>query len=313
MTEAGSGLVAPGRLPERVTLVEVGPRDGLQAESRTVTPADRAGLIDALAASGLRVIEAGAFVSPGRVPQMAGTADVLSRLGPRPELRLPVLVPNTRGLDDALAAGAREVAVFGSASETFSRRNINCSVADSLDRFAPVVRRAGAAGVPVRGYVSCVLGCPYEGPVDPGSVRGVATALLELGCFEVSLGDTIGIGTPGGMARLLDAVAGTIPADRLAVHCHDTYGQALANILVALDAGISVIDCAIAGLGGCPYAPGASGNVATEDVVHMLDGLGIATGVDADRLLDASRLAVALVGHPPMGRVARARLAGTDR
>lgn len=297
------------RLPGRVTLVEVGPRDGLQNERRTLAPADRVALIDALAAAGLKAVEAGAFVSPDRVPQMAGTADVLAGLGARPELRLPVLVPNARGLDDALAAGVREVAVFGAASETFSRRNINCSIAESLVRFTEVTKRAMAAGVAVRGYVSCVLGCPYEGPIAPEAVRQVAASLFDLGCFEVSLGDTIGIGTPGGMSGLLDVVTRTISADRLAVHCHDTYGQALANILVALGAGISVVDCAVAGLGGCPYAPGASGNVATEDVVHMLDGLGIATGVDANRLLDASRLAVALVGHPPQGRVARARLA----
>ena len=308
MTNGAATALLEG-LPERVTLVEVGPRDGLQNEPRAVAPGDRAALIDALAAAGLTAVEAGAFVSPGRVPQMAGTADVLARLGRRPDLRLPVLVPNPRGLDDALAAGAREVAVFGAASETFSRRNINCSIAESLARFAEVTKRALAAGIAVRGYVSCVLGCPYEGPIAPEAVRHVASALVELGCFEVSLGDTIGVGTPGGMAGLLDAVTGTVPANRLAVHCHDTYGQALANILVALSAGISVVDCAVAGLGGCPYAPGASGNVATEDVVHMLDGLGIATGVDADRLLDASRLAVALVGHPPQGRVARARLA----
>ncbi len=308
----GVPIAALGDLPARVTLVEVGPRDGLQNETAMVSPADRAALIDALAAAGLPAVEAGAFVSPDRVPQMAGTAEVLSRVGRHASLRLPVLVPNGRGLDDALAAGAREVAVFGAASETFSRRNINCSIAESLDRFADVARRARAAGVAVRGYVSCVLGCPYEGPVDAKAVRDVAAALLDLGCFEVSLGDTIGIGSAGGMAGLLDAVTATIPVNRLAVHCHDTYGQALANILVALSAGVSVIDCAIAGLGGCPYAPGASGNVATEDVVHMLDGLGIATGVDADRLLDASRLAVALVGHPPLGRVARARLAGAD-
>jgi len=296
-------------LPERVRIVEVGPRDGLQNEAARPSVDDRVALIGRLAAAGLPAVEAGAFVSPKWVPQMADTDAVLARLPLDGPVAFPVLVPNLRGFEAAQAAGAREVAVFAAASETFSRRNINCSIAESLERFAPVVEAARAAGIAVRGYVSCVLGCPYEGEIAPGAVADVAGRLAELGCYEVSLGDTIGVGTPGRARAMLAAVAERVPVDRLAVHLHDTYGQALANIYACLEDGVAVVDSAVAGLGGCPYAKGASGNVATEDVVYMLDGLGVATGVDLTRLLDATRLAAALTGRPPASRTATALLA----
>lgn len=295
--------------PARVRIVEVGPRDGLQNEKAVVPLEAKVRLIDLLSATGLKTIEAGAFVSPKWVPQMADSAEVMGRIARAPGISYPVLVPNETGLDAALAVGATEIAVFGAASESFSRRNINCSIAESLDRFAPVVARALAQGLKVRGYVSCVLGCPYEGEVPAAKVAEVSAALSGLGCYEISLGDTIGVGTPGKAATMIDAVAGQVPRDRLAVHFHDTYGMAIANIHAALDRGVAVVDSAVAGLGGCPYAKGATGNVATEDVLYLLDGLGIETGVSMDRLLDATRHISAVLDRPPVSRVARAILA----
>jgi hydroxymethylglutaryl-CoA lyase len=288
-----------------VRIVEVGPRDGLQNESGVVPVADKVALIEALAEAGLPVVESGSFVSPKWVPQMADTDQVLARLKRKPGVSYPVLVPNMKGLEAALAAGVTEIAVFGAASESFSNKNINCSIAESLERFAPVCAAALAAGVKVRGYVSCVLGCPYEGAIAPEAVARVAKALSDLGCYEISLGDTIGVGTPGRARVMVRAVAELVPVERLAVHFHDTYGQALANILACLDLGIGTVDSAAAGLGGCPYAKGASGNVATEDVVYMLDGLGIATGVDLGRVAAAGRNILKVLGRPPASKVAQ--------
>ncbi|MGD1877489.1 MAG: hydroxymethylglutaryl-CoA lyase [Kiloniellaceae bacterium] len=296
-------------LPKSVEIVEVGPRDGLQNEPQSLPAAVKAALIERLAEAGCRGIEAGAFVSPKWVPQMADTAAVLSALPRRPGVRYPVLVPNLQGLERALAAGVAEIAVFGAASETFTQRNINCSIAESLERFAPVCEQAIAAGLRVRGYVSCVLGCPYEGAVPVARVAEVAAALDTLGCAEISLGDTIGVGTPLQAQAMLQAVAERVPLERLAVHFHDTYGQALANILACLELGVATVDSAVAGLGGCPYAKGASGNVATEDVVYMLNGLGIETGIDLDRLAAAGAYICAELGRPPSSKVALA-LAG---
>jgi hydroxymethylglutaryl-CoA lyase len=286
------------RLPDRVRMVEVGPRDGLQNESKTVPLEVKVELIDRLAATGLQVIEAGSFVSPKWVPQMANTAEVLARIRRAPGVRYPVLVPNMKGLEAALASGVEEIAVFGAASESFSQKNINCSIAESLERFRPVVEAARARNVRVRGYISCVAGCPYEGPVAPAAVARVARALHEMGCAELSLGDTIGTGTPRKMQAMIEAVAREVPLDRLAVHCHDTYGQALANILAALELGVATVDSAVAGLGGCPYAAGASGNVASEDVLYMLDGLGIETGVDLAKLALTGAFIAAALGRP---------------
>ncbi len=296
-------------LPARVELVEVGPRDGLQNEPQSLPAAVKVALIERLAEAGCRVIEAGAFVSPKWVPQMADTADVLAGLRRRPGLRYPVLVPNLKGLERALAAGVEEIAVFGAASETFTQRNINCSIAESLERFAPVCAEARAAGLRVRGYVSCVLGCPYEGEVPVARVAEVAAALHDMGCAEVSLGDTIGVGTPLKARAMVEAVALRVPLERLAVHFHDTYGQALANILACLELGVATVDAAVAGLGGCPYARGASGNVASEDVVYLLNGLGIETGIDLERLAAAGAYICGLLGRPPSSKVALA-LAG---
>ena len=295
--------------PGFVKLVEVGPRDGLQAEPRTVPIATRIALIDRLAAAGLPVVEAGSFVSRKWVPQMADTAAVLAGIERRPETRYPVLVPNMRGYDAAIAAGAEEIAIFAAASETFSQRNINCSIAESFARFQPVCEAAVAAGIRVRGYVSCVLGCPYEGTIAPAAVAGVAERLAAMGCDEVSLGDTIGVGTPDAALAMLETVAGAVGAARLALHFHDTYGQALANILACLDTGVATIDSAVSGLGGCPYAPGAAGNVATEDVVYMLQGLGIETGVDLAAVAATGRFISDALGRTPTSKVAQA-LAG---
>ncbi len=294
------------RLPKRVEMVEVGPRDGLQNEAVAVPTAVKIALIDALAEAGLGVIEAGAFVSPRWVPQMADSAAVLAGIAPRPGVRYPVLVPNAQGLAAARAAGAREIAVFGAASETFSRKNINCSIAESLDRFRPVAGEALAAGLRVRGYISCVLGCPYEGEIAPDAVAAVARELLAMGCAEISLGDTIGVGTPAKAQALVDRVAEGVPRERIAVHFHDTYGQALANILACLERGVAIVDSSVAGLGGCPYAKGASGNVASEDVRYMLGGLAIETGVDLDRLAAAGRTVCASLGRAPASKVAQA-------
>lgn len=267
-----------------VTIVEVGPRDGLQNEKQTLSATIKIELIDRLANCGLPVIEAGSFVSPKWVPQMADTESVLTGLTPLPGTRYPVLVPNLTGLERALQAGAKEIAVFTAASESFTRRNINCSIADSMTRLEPVIKQAKASGMGVRGYVSCVLGCPYEGEIEAAAVATVCDQLNQLGCDEISLGDTIGVGTPAAANHLLETVCSVVPIEQLAVHFHDTYGQALANILACLDAGIRTIDSSISGLGGCPYAKGASGNVASEDVVYMLHGLGFATGIDLDAL-----------------------------
>ena len=297
------------RLPPKVKVVEVGARDGLQNEAETVPAAVKIALIDRLSATGLSAIEAGAFVSPKWVPQMADSAEVLAGIDRRDGVSYPVLVPNMKGLDAAAAAGAEEIAVFGAASESFTRKNINCSIAESLARFAPVCEAAQAAGTKVRGYVSCVLGCPYEGAVAPAKVAEVAARLAELGCYEISLGDTIGVGTPARAQAMLAAVAEVLPIERLAVHFHDTYGQALANILACLQLGVAVVDSSVAGLGGCPYAKGATGNVATEDVLYLLDGLGIETGVDLDALAAAGRFISDHLGRPPASKVAQA-LAG---
>lgn len=292
--------------PSRVRIVEVGPRDGLQNESLTVPAEVKVALIEALADAGLTSIEAGSFVSPKWVPQMADTAEVLAKLTPRPDVSYPVLVPNLQGLDWAFACGVREIAVFGAASESFSRRNINCSIAESLDRFAPVAEKALAAGLEVRGYVSCVLGCPYEGEIAPDAVARVAASLLAMGCYEISLGDTIGTGTPLKARQLIERVASDVPLERIALHFHDTYGQALANIFACLELGVSVVDSAVAGLGGCPYAAGATGNVATEDVVYMLNGMGIETGIDLAALAEAGRTISHHLKREPASRVARA-------
>jgi len=292
--------------PSRVRIVEVGPRDGLQNESLTVPAEVKVALIEALADAGLTSIEAGSFVSPKWVPQMADTAEVLAKLTPRPDVSYPVLVPNLQGLDWAFACGVREIAVFGAASESFSRRNINCSIAESLDRFAPVAEKALAAGLEVRGYVSCVLGCPYEGEIAPDAVARVAASLLAMGCYEISLGDTIGTGTPLKARQLIERVASDVPLERIALHFHDTYGQALANIFACLELGVSVVDSAVAGLGGCPYAAGATGNVATEDVVYMLNGMGIETGIGLVALAEAGRTISHHLNREPASRVARA-------
>ena len=293
-----------------VTIVEVGPRDGLQNEPQPVSVADKVALIEALAAAGLPAIEAGSFVSPKWVPQMAGSDEVLRTVRKRPGVRYPVLVPNLKGLEAALQAGAEEIAVFGAASETFSHKNINCSIAESLERFRPVVELARERGVRVRGYVSCVVGCPYEGEIAPAAVAQVAFALYAMGCFEISLGDTIGVGTPRKTAAMLSAVAAEVPIPALAIHAHDTYGQALANVLTALELGVRVVDSSVAGLGGCPYAKGASGNVATEDVVYMLDGMSVRTGVELDAVIAAGAEICAVLGRSNGSRVARTRVGG---
>lgn len=298
-----------GRFPDAVRIVDVGPRDGLQAEPKTVPTDAKIRLIDALSAAGLPAVEAGAFVSPKWVPQMADSAEVLAGIARRPGTAYPVLVPNMKGFERARECDVHEIAIFGAASETFSQKNINCSIAESLDRFRPVTEAALAAGMRVRGYISCVLGCPYEGEVPVTAVVGVARELRAMGCYEVSLGDTIGVGTPGRARAMVEAVADAVPVEALALHFHDTYGQALANILACLEAGVAVVDTAVAGLGGCPYAPGAAGNVATEDVLYMLDGLGIATGVDLDAVAAAGRDICAQLGRPSTSKVAQALVA----
>jgi hydroxymethylglutaryl-CoA lyase len=289
-----------------VKIVEVGPRDGLQNEPGTVPTEVKVELIERLADAGLPAVEATAFVSPKWVPQMADHTEVLERIRRKPGVSYPVLTPNLKGLDSARAAGATEVAVFGAASEAFSKKNINCSIAESLDRFRPVVEAARHHQIKVRGYVSCVLGCPYEGEVKPERVADVAGALYDMGCYEVSLGDTIGTGTPGKTKAMLEACAQRVPIDKLAGHYHDTYGQALANIYASLEAGVSTFDASVAGLGGCPYAKGASGNVATEDVVYMLNGLGVRTGVDLDKLVDIGVWICAFLNKQPVSKAARA-------
>ena len=293
-------------MSDSLRIVEVGPRDGLQNEKTPVGVADRIAFIEALVGAGLRTVEVGAFVSPKAIPQMVNSDAVLRGVDHHPDAEFHVLVPNEKGYEAARAAGAKVIAVFASASEGFSRANINCSVAESIERFKPVVERARADGVRVRGYISCVLGCPFDGEIKPRAVASVADALWDLGCYEVSLGDTIGVGTPLKARQLLRAVAGTVPITHLAMHFHDTYGQALANLYAGMEEGCRVIDSAAGGLGGCPYAPGATGNVATEDVVYMLEGMGIATGVDMQKLLDATNTVSRLLGRPPVSRVASA-------
>jgi len=287
-------------------MVEVGPRDGLQNEPKPVDTATKIELIERLAACGLTVVESGSFVSPKWVPQMADTDRVMAGIARWPGVSYPVLVPNLKGLEGAIAAKADEIAIFGAASESFSRKNINCSISESLERFAPVAEAARAKGIRMRGYVSCVLGCPYEGEIAPAAVADVSAKLFAMGCYEVSLGDTIGTGTPARAQAMIDAVAARVPLDRLAVHFHDTYGQALANILACLERGIAVVDSAVAGLGGCPYAKGASGNVGSEDVRYMLGGMGIETGVDLEGLAAAGRFICAALGRVPTSRVAQA-------
>jgi hydroxymethylglutaryl-CoA lyase len=294
------------RLPVEVRMVEVGTRDGLQNEAKSVSTAVKIALIERLADAGLRAVEAGAFVSPKWIPQMADSAEVLAGLERKPGVRYPVLVPNMKGYDAARAAGAGEIAIFAAASETFSQRNTNCSIAESFDRFAPVVVAAKRDGVAVRGYVSCVVDCPYEGPIAPKAVASVARGLLELGCYEVSLGETIGTATPARVQAMLSVVIEAVPREKLAVHLHDTYGQALANLMAALELGIAVADSSVAGLGGCPYAKGASGNVASEDVLYLLNGLGIRTGVDLGKLAAVGRFICAELGREPASKVARA-------
>ena len=297
-------------LPSHVRLVEVGPRDGLQNEAQPISVADKVQLVDALSAAGLSYIEVGSFVSPKWVPQMAGSAEVFAQIQRKPGVTYGALAPNLRGFEDALAAGVKEVAVFAAASEAFSQRNINCSISESLERFAPIMAAAKQHGVSVRGYVSCVLGCPYEGEIAPEQVAAVARELYAMGCYEVSLGDTIGTGTAGATRRLFEVVGAQVPRDKLAGHFHDTYGQAIANIYASLLEGITVFDSSIAGLGGCPYAKGASGNVATEDVLYLLNGLGIDTGIDLERLIGAGQQISQVLGRPTGSRVAKVRNAG---
>jgi isopropylmalate/homocitrate/citramalate synthase len=292
--------------PEKVRIVEVGPRDGLQNETRSVSVEAKVSLIENLAAAGLKTVEAGSFVSPKWVPQMADTAEILAKLHRLPDVGYPVLVPNLRGLEAALTSGATEIAFFAAASESFSQRNINASVQESLARLGPVAEKALAQGLKVRGYVSCVLGCPYEGEIALEAVVQVASELHAMGCYEISLGDTIGVGTPLRTQAMLEAVSERVPLRQLAVHFHDTYGQALANVLASLQIGITVLDSSVAGLGGCPYAPGAAGNVATEDLVYMLNGMGIETGVDLVRLAAVGRRISRQLGRAPASKVATA-------
>jgi hydroxymethylglutaryl-CoA lyase len=294
------------RLPRAVRLVEVGPRDGLQNEKAMVPTDVKVALIDMLSDAGMPAIEATSFVSPKWVPQMADAAEVMARIRRRPGVRYPVLTPNIKGFDAARAAGADEVAVFVAATEAFSKRNINCSIDESLARAAPIFAAAKAADIRVRGYISVVLGCPYEGDVDPAQVARVAAKLYEMGAYEVSLGDTIGTGTAGRTQALFRRVAGHVPIAALAGHFHDTYGQALANLYAALELGVATFDCSVAGLGGCPYAKGATGNVASEDVLYLLDGLGIETGVDMTKLRRAGRFISDHLQRAPASRVARA-------
>jgi isopropylmalate/homocitrate/citramalate synthase len=293
-------------LPKKVKLVEVGPRDGLQNEPVEVPTEVKVELIHRLQEAGLPAIEATAFVSPRWVPQMADAAQVMAAIRRKPGVSYPVLVPNRKGLEAAIAAGAQEVVVFGAATETFSRRNTNCSIAEGLARFAEVCREAAARGLRVRGDISVCLGCPYEGEVKPEAVVSVARALDEMGCYEITICDTIGVGTPGRTRAVFEAVMRHIPAGRLAGHFHDTYGQAVANVYAALECGIATFDCSVAGLGGCPYAKGATGNVATEDVLYLLDGLGIETGVDMERLIAAGEYICGVLGRPTHSKAAQA-------
>jgi len=302
-----------GKLPDKVRIVEVGPRDGLQNEKQEVPTKVKLELIERLADAGLPAVEATAFVSPKWVPQMADHTEVLEGIRRKPGVSYPVLTPNLKGFQAAHAAGATEVAIFGAASEAFSKKNINCSIEESLERFRPVADAAKTAGVRVRGYLSCVLGCPYEGEVAPRKVAEVAGALYDMGCYEVSLGDTIGVGTPGKTRAMIEAVAQRVPLEKLAGHYHDTYGQALANIYASLELGVATFDSSVAGLGGCPYAKGASGNVATEDVLYMLHGLGIHTGVDLDKVVSAGQWICGVIGKEPASKAGKALAAKKAR
>lgn len=293
-------------MPSKVKIVEVGPRDGLQNEALLISAADKTALINQLSDAGLVYIESGSFVSPKWVPQMATSADVFNNITRREGVTYAALTPNMRGFESAMAANANEVAIFGAASESFSQNNINCSIAQSLARFEPIMHAAKAANIAVRGYVSCVVGCPYEGAIAPEQVADVAHKLFNMGCYEISLGDTVGVGTPASVLAMLSAVSARVPMANLAVHFHDTYGQALTNIFAALQAGITVVDSAIAGLGGCPYAKGASGNVASEDVVYLLKGLGIETGIDLDKLLAAGWFISDKLAKVPVSKVSNA-------
>jgi len=295
--------------PRQVRIVEVGPRDGLQNEINAVSADTKIRFINMLVEAGITTLEAGAFVSPRAVPQMSNTAEVLAGLPSMDGVTCSVLTPNLKGLEAAMSAGAGEVAIFAAASETFSHKNTNCSIEESLERVAAICDIASQNDMPVRGYVSCVLGCPYEGDVDPGLVAEIAEKLMKMGCYEVSLGDTVGVGTPARARDLIDDVAVGVPVSALAVHFHDTYGQALSNILSVLETGVAVIDSSTAGLGGCPYAPGAAGNVATEDVLYMLNGLGIQTGVDLDGIAAAGRYICNELDRAPASRVAQAMAA----
>ena len=291
-------------LPKKIKIYEVGPRDGLQNEKQIVPTDVKVGLIDRLSKTGLTAIEATSFVSPKWVPQMGDASDVMAKIARRDGISYPVLVPNEKGMEAAIAAGVTEIAVFAAASEMFSQKNINCSIEESIARFRPVVKMAEDANIAVRGYVSCVAGCPYQGKVRSERVAEVAAELYEMGCYEVSLGDTIGVGTPPIIGQVIYDTLELVPVNALALHCHDTYGLALGNIYQGLTMGVSVIDSAVAGLGGCPYAKGASGNVATEDVLYFMDRLGIETGVDMDGILDAARYITDALGRTPSSKTA---------
>ena len=293
-------------LPDEVSIVEVGPRDGLQNELQKIALKDKVALIDGLSETGLQRIEAGSFVSPKWVPQMADSNAVFAAIERNPRIVYSALTPNLQGLDAALEAGVGEVAVFAAASESFSQKNINCSIETSIERFRPVIEKALASEIKVRGYISCVVGCPYEGDIDAQVVAKVSQKLLELGCYEISLGDTIGVGTPGSILRVLEAVCKHASIEQLALHCHDTYGQALSNIYAGLQFGIQTYDSSVAGLGGCPYAPGASGNVASEDVIYMLNGLGINSGVDLAALVGVGDMISKILNRDNQSKVARA-------
>ena len=295
-------------LPKQVRIVEVGPRDGLQNEV-PVSTESKIRLIDMLSETGLDYIESGSYVSPKWVPQMASTAAVFEGIKQHDGITYAALTPNLKGLEGAIASGVKEVAIFGAASESFSQKNINCSIAESIGRFRPLMEKAQEAGIRVRGYVSCVVGCPYEGDIAPEKVAEVCAMMDELGCYEISLGDTVGVGTPEKVKAMIGAVSEKVDVSKLAAHFHDTYGQAVANIYAALQCGVSVVDSAVAGLGGCPYAAGASGNVATEDVVYLLEGLGIEHGVDMDKLVEASAFISEQLEREPNSKVTRAILA----
>jgi hydroxymethylglutaryl-CoA lyase len=298
--------LANNTLPKKVKIVEVGPRDGLQNEKQQISADDKIALINLLSDAGVTYIESGSFVSPKWVPQMATSTDVFNGIARKKGVTYAALTPNMKGFEAAVAVNANEVAIFGAASEAFSQKNINCSIAESLERFEPIMAAAKKLKIPVRGYVSCVVGCPYEGEVSPEKVAEVAEKLYQMGCYEISLGDTVGVGTPVNVQKMLQAVSARVPKAKLAVHFHDTYGQALTNIYTALQNGIAVIDSAIAGSGGCPYAKGASGNVATEDVVYLLNGLGIDSGIDLDKLVHAGWFISDKLGKTPASKVSNA-------